>query len=88
MAQNDEPKADEMVIRGLLRLPDEMSGPFARLHKDKRDFLRREKYLSTGKPENGISVFRKKHLDSPQEFYNRIGSKRSQSASPNASLEV
>jgi hypothetical protein len=76
MSQNDHPKAEEIVIRGLLRLPDEMSGAFSRLHKDKRDFLRREKYLSTGKPENGISVFRKTIFDSPQKFYDRIGSKK------------
>ncbi len=75
MAQNDEPKSDEIVIRGLLRVPDEM-GPLGRPHKDKRDFLRREKYLSTGKPENGISVFRKKIFDSPQKFYDRISSKK------------
>ena len=76
MSQDDELKREEIVIRGLLRLPAEMKGDFARLHQDEDDFLRRTDYRGTGLPENGLSVFRKCKFDSSEEFYSRLGTKK------------
>ncbi len=87
MSQADQPKARETVIRGLLRLPSEMKGEFARLHQDEDDFLRRTDYLKTGLPENGISVFRKCKFKSVDEFYNRLGTKKASGLSE-AELDV
>lgn len=76
MSQDDKPKGEETVIRGLLRLPAEMKGEFARLHQDEDDFLRRTDYRQTGLPENGLSVFRKCKFESLDEFFSRLGSKK------------
>jgi hypothetical protein len=76
MSQDDQPNREEKVIRGLLRLPQEMSGPFARLHQDEADFLRRMDYRGTGLPENGISIFRECKFKSLDDFFRRLGSKK------------
>jgi hypothetical protein len=76
MSHDDQPKAKETVIRGLLRLPSEMKGKLSRLHQDEDDFLRRTDYRKTGLPENGISIFRKCKFKSLEEFYRRLGSKK------------
>jgi hypothetical protein len=45
MSRDDQQKAKETVIRGLLRLPSEMKGEFARLHQDAK-FKSMEEFYS------------------------------------------
>jgi hypothetical protein len=70
MAEESKPKSSEMVYRGLVRLPADLS---TRSPKDDQDFVRRKKYKNTGGPENGISVFRKEKLPTLQALWDRMG---------------
>jgi hypothetical protein len=70
--QDDLPESSEVVIRGLIRLPDQLTGKFDRPHKDRDDFLRLANYRNTGKPENGLSVFRQVKYPTSQTFYARL----------------
>lgn len=69
MAEESRPKCSEFVYRGLVRLPAELD---TREPKDDQDFVRRKKFRKTGKPENGLSVFRKKKFRTLQEFWDRL----------------
>lgn len=69
MAEKSRPKCSEFVYRGLVRLPAELD---TREPKDDQDFVRRKRYRKTGKPENGLSVFRKKKFRTLQEFWDRL----------------
>lgn len=73
---NDDPKADEIVTRVLLRERAEMIGPFAKPHMDEEDFLRRKRYRTTGQPENGMSLLRKNKSLTSTDVYEYIGSKK------------
>jgi hypothetical protein len=72
MTKDGQLKQDEILIRGLVRLPSDLDGEFGRLHQDKGDFVRKANYRKTGKPENGISVFRRSNYPTNQEFYARV----------------
>jgi|GEM_PF-3282727 len=72
MTKDGQLKPDEILIRGLVRLPSDLDGEFGRLHQDKGDFVRKANYRKTGKPENGISVFRRSNYPTNQEFYARV----------------
>lgn len=81
MSRDDKLAAKEILIRGLLRQPDDLDPDFGRPHQDEDDFIRKVKYKKTGLPENGISVFRRvKYLTNP-EFYARIPTKKAIGAS-------
>jgi len=75
MANQDEPNPGEIVLRGLLRVPDELDPENGRPHQDRDDFVRRRVYLKNG-PENGLSVFRRCIYPTNEAFYKRIGSKK------------
>jgi hypothetical protein len=59
----------ELLYRGLVRLPTELK---SRPSQDAEDFLRRKNYRKTGKPENGLSVFRKTKFANLQAFWDRL----------------
>jgi hypothetical protein len=75
MSKHDEPKPEEIVLRGLLRLPEELDPETGRPHQDRDDFIRRRVYQKNG-PENGLSVFRRCKYPTNEAFYNRIGSRK------------
>lgn len=75
MPNNDDPKPEEIVLRGLLRLPAELDPATGRPHKDRDDFVRRRVYKQNG-PENGLSVFRRCKYSTNEALYSRIGSKK------------
>lgn len=75
MSIEDNPKPEEIVLRGLLRLPAELDPETGRPHQDRDDFVRRKVYMKNG-PENGLSVFRRCSYPSNEDFYKRIGSKK------------
>ena len=70
MADDTNVKSSEQVVRALVRLPSELE---TRPPKDENDFLRRRDYRRTGKPENGISLFRKEKFASNQDIWDRLG---------------
>ena len=76
MSEDDQPAGTEKVVRGLLRFPRELTGPYARLHQDIDDFIRRLEYRDTGLPENGISVFRMSKFASAADFYAKLKTKK------------
>ena len=84
MSNEDNLQPEETVLRGLLRLPEELDHATGRPHQDKGDFVRRRRYQRNG-PENGLSVFRRCKNSTNEAFYDRIGSK-SPSAPQNAVL--
>jgi|SRR5579885_427014 len=75
MPNQDDPKPEEIVLRGLLRVPEELEPETGRPHQDRRDFIRRRVYQKNG-PENGLSVFRRSKYPTNEALYNRIGSKK------------
>ncbi len=72
MTKDGHLKQGEILIRGLIRLPSDLDEGVGRLHQDISDFVRKMNYRKTGKPENGISVFRRIKYPTNQEFYARI----------------
>lgn len=69
MTEKSKPKSSELVYRGLVRLPADLE---SRAPKDDQDFVRRKKYRKTGKPENGLSVFRKDKFSTLQDLWDRM----------------
>jgi len=70
MTDDTKPKSFEIVLRALVRLPAEL---ISRPPKDEDDFVRRKLYRKTGKPENGISLFRKDKFETAQDVWDRLG---------------
>ncbi|MBS2007338.1 MAG: hypothetical protein JST01_09880 [Cyanobacteria bacterium SZAS TMP-1] len=69
MSGDKKLKSSEMVYRGLVRLPSELT---TRPAMDENGFLRRKLYKKSGKPENGISVFRKDKFPTLQDLWERL----------------
>lgn len=69
MSNDEKPKSSELVLRALVRLPAELGN---RPSMDENDFVRRKKYRNTGKPENGISLFRKNKFATTQDVWDRL----------------
>lgn len=69
MSEDKKLGASELLYHGLVRLPKTLS---IRPTMDDRDFLRRRNYKGTGKPENGISAFRKDSFPTLQQFWDRL----------------
>lgn len=73
MLKDEKLKSSEIVIRVLVRLPDELKG---RPSQDSEDFLRKKKHRSSGLPEDGLSFLRKSILRTPGEIYRYVNSKK------------
>jgi hypothetical protein len=76
MAQNDQLKPGETVVRVLLRGSGDPIGIHKRQSPDRADFVRRKIHPKTRQPENGISLLRKSVFATSSEMYNYIGSKK------------
>jgi len=70
MTEEPKPKSTELVYRASVRLSTELE---RRAPKDGQDFVRRKNYRKTGKPENGLSVFRKDKFPTLQALWDRMG---------------
>jgi hypothetical protein len=66
MSKDDKLKSSEIVVRVIVRLPDELK---TRPSQDTEDFLRKKDYKGTGLPENGLSFLRKSILQTPADLY-------------------
>lgn len=75
MTEDEKLKPDEVLTRGLVRLPAELDPDLGRPNQDNDDFVRKVNYRNTGKPENGISVFRRSKYPTNPEFYDRVNIK-------------
>ncbi|MBK7838793.1 MAG: hypothetical protein QG625_3509 [Cyanobacteriota bacterium erpe_2018_sw_39hr_WHONDRS-SW48-000098_B_bin.30] len=73
MPKDEKLKRSETVVRVLVRLPAELKG---RPTQDTEDFLRKKDYNNTGLPENGLSFLRKSILQTPDELYAYLRSKK------------
>lgn len=73
MPKDEKLKRSEIVVRVLVRLPDELKG---RPTQDTEDFLRKKDYKGSGLPENGLSFLRKSILQTPADIYGYIKSKK------------
>ncbi|MDR3614129.1 MAG: hypothetical protein P4L53_11250 [Candidatus Obscuribacterales bacterium] len=73
MCKDEKLKGSEIVARVLVRLPDEVK---ARPSQDTEDFLRKADYRGTGLPENGLSFLRRAILQTPEDLYGYIKSKK------------
>lgn len=73
MSKDEKLKGSEIVVRVLVRLPDELKG---RPTQDTEDFLRKANYNNTGRPENGLSFLRRSILPTPPDLYGYIRSKK------------
>lgn len=71
--KDEKLKRSEIVVRILVRLPDELKG---RPSQDTEDFLRKKDYKGTGLPENGLSFLRKSILQTANDIYGYIKSKK------------
>lgn len=80
MPDQNEPKPNEIALRGVLRTRAELDPENGRPNLDARDFIRRREYKGNG-PENGLSVFRRCKYPTNQAFYNRIGAKKAMGTS-------
>lgn len=76
MAGSKKLNSNEIVVRLLIRLPSELSGQFARPAQDTEDFLRKENYKKTGRPENGLSFLRKSKLPTAEALYGYVKTKK------------
>jgi hypothetical protein len=72
MTEDDKLKPDEVLTRALVRVPADLDPDIGRPHQDTDDFVRKLNYRKTGKPENGISVFRRCKYPTHSEFYDRV----------------
>lgn len=76
MAGSKKVNSEEIVVRLLIRLPSELSGQFARPTQDTEDFLRKENYKNSGRPENGLSFLRKSKLPTAEALYGYVKTKK------------
>lgn len=67
---DDQPKADEIIVRVIKRNASEMIGEHARPNMDENDFRRRSHYPKIDDPpENGLSLLRKSKFESTNDIY-------------------
>ena len=76
MAQDDQLKPDEIVIRVLLRASADPTAIYTKKSPARADFVRRKIHPKTRQPENGISLLRSSIFAALTEIYNYIGSKK------------
>jgi hypothetical protein len=69
MSNDEKLKSSELVLRALVRLPVDLG---VRPFMDDNDFVRRKNYKNTGRPENGISLFRKDKFATTQAVWDRL----------------
>lgn len=77
MAGSDDLKPEDLILRVIIRLDNEMpGGQFSRADVDEEDFLRRKRYRGTDVPESGISLMRANKFADLPAVYRRVGIKK------------
>lgn len=73
MTKSDDLKPEDLVLRVIIRLDNEMpGGEFSRAEVDEEDFLRRKRYRGTDVPESGISLMRASKFADMPAVYRRV----------------